>query len=206
MSKARTLTRLGLGVAAAASLVVALSGCGILSAPARPSTTVAPAAPGAVAAPEAAGEAGDEPTFVYVDQAKHFSFEYPQSWGKTTQPEGEIRVAGRDEFISIKIVTTALSPLDFGSSDEPALASASSGYQSRSLKSYQIRRISGAVREYTWQAGPSLVTGKMVPSMARRYYLPGPSGQLAILTYSSPVQAYDPEAADDLANTLKWLP
>ena len=211
MSRTNTVGKLGLGVAVAATLAVVLAGCGIVAGPARPSTTTnasAPAAPpqAAAAAPEVAGEAGDEPTFVYVDQAKHFSFEYPQSWGKTTQPGDDIRITGRDEFISVRIVNTALSPMDFGSSDESDLASASSGYKSRAFKSYQVRRTSGAVREYTWQAGPSPVTGKPVPSAARRYYLPGPSGQLAIFTYSSPVQSYDPEGADDLANTFKWLP
>ena len=29
-------------------------------------------------------------------------------------------------------------------------------------------------------------------------------GRLAVFTYSSPTQAYDPAGADDFANTFKW--
>jgi hypothetical protein len=148
------------------------------------------------------GEGGEEATFRFVDPASRFSFEYPQSWGNSTQPGEDIRFTGADEFISVTIVDTALGPLEFGDSDDVALAATLDSYQSRPLRTYNTSTV---VREYSWQAGPSPVTGKMVPSMAKRFYLLGPDGKLAIFTYSSPVRAYDPEGADDFATAFRWL-
>jgi hypothetical protein len=121
-----------------------------------------------------------------------------------TQPGEEVRFTGRDEFISISIASTALSPMDFGNSDVTNLSSSTSGYKGQPLKGFQKSGVTGAMLAYSWQAGPSPVTGKMVPSSAKRYYMSGP-GMLAVFTYSSPVQLYDPEGADDLAATFKWL-
>ncbi len=163
------------------------------------------AAPAAAQVVGDGGEGGEEATFVYLDPAGRFTFEYPQSWGESTQPGEGIRFTGPDEFISVAIVDTGAAPVEFGESDEPALATVSTDYQGRPLRAYQVNGVLAAMREYSWQAGPSLVTGKMVPSLARRYYLPGSNGALAIFTYSSPVRSYDPEGADDFATAFKWL-
>ena len=169
--------------------------------PAQPADAAggAPAAAGA----EAAG--GDEPVLTYTDPTGLFSFQHPQSWGKTTNPGEIIRFTGRDEFISIAITTTTLSPLDFAKADVPALKAASPNFKGDPLTTYTVAGTSGVIESYTWQAGPSPVTGKMVASSARRYYIPGTGGKLAIFTYSSPTSTYDPAGADDFANAFKWL-
>ncbi len=148
---------------------------------------------------------GDEPTKVYTDQNGQFSFQYPGSWGKTTQPGETIRLTGRDEFISIAVTTTNLSALDFAKADAAGLTAVSPGYKGSALQAYKVAGTNGAMVAYTWQAGPSPVTGKTVPSSANRYYIPGPGGKLAIFTYSSPTNNYDPAGADDFANAFKWL-
>lgn len=181
------------------------------TAPGKVSTTTQPAittaAAGAGAPDAAGGEAGggDEPLKAYVDPAGQFSFQYPQSWGNTTQAGETIRFTGRDEFISLVITTTSLSPLDFGKLDIPALTAASQAYKGDALKTYPVAGTNGAMVSYTWQAGPSPVTGKMIVSSARRYYIPGTGGKLAVFTYSSPTNTYDPFGADDFANGYKWL-
>lgn len=151
------------------------------------------------------GGGGDEPVVLYTDPSGTFSLPYPRSWGQTTQPGEAIRVAGRDEFISVSLIANAPAPLDFGTSDATALAAASPGYQGKPLKTYTVAGQRGAMVAYTWQSPASAVTGKPVPSSANRYYIPGPGGKLAVLTYSSPTRTYDPAGADDFANAFKWL-
>ncbi len=153
----------------------------------------------------AEGGGGDEPTVTSTAPDGTFSFPHPQSWGQTTQSGERIRYTGRDEFISITLVATAQAPLDYARADAGALASAFPGFQGTPLKAYKVAGQHGAMVAYTWQAPASAVTGKPVPSSARRYYIPGPGGKLAVYTYSSPTQTYDPAGADDFANAFKWL-
>lgn len=148
---------------------------------------------------------GDEPTVVYTDPSGQFSFQHPRSWGNTTKPGETIRYTGRDEFISVVVTTTGLTPLEFAKTDAAALNSASPGFKGAAPQSYKVAGQNGAMVAYTWQNGPSPVTGKMVPSAANRYYVPGPNGKLAIFTYSSPTNNYDPAGADDFANAFRWL-
>lgn len=150
------------------------------------------------------GAGGDEVTVTYTDPAGGFSFFHPRSWGQTTQPGETVRMTGRDEFISVRIVQTTLTPLDFGRSDAATLAAASPGYQSQGIKAYKVAGADGAMVAYTWQPPASAVTGKPVPSSANRYYIPGPGGKLAVFTYSSPTRSYDPAGADDFANAFMW--
>ncbi len=150
------------------------------------------------------GAGGDEPTVAYTAPDGTFSFQHPQSWGQTTQPGERIRYTGRDEFISVTIVTTTQPPLDYAKADAGALTAASPGFQGQAPVTRKVAGQNGALVAYTWQAGPSPVTGKMVPSSANRYYVPGPGGKLAVFTYSSPTGTYDPAGADDFANAFKW--
>ena len=192
-------------------LALSLVGCGTTmgagpaSARSSPNAQARVAADAGTGVPGGEAVGGDEPSIVYVDPAGQFNFQHPRSWGKTTPTGESIRYTGRDEFISITIVDTKLSSLDFGRSDASALAAASPEYQAKPLSSYQVAGTGGAMVAFTWQAGPSPVTGKTVPSAGNRYYIPGPAGKLAIFTYSSPVQLYDPAGADDFANAFKWL-
>ena len=100
---------------------------------------------------------------------------------------------------------TAASPLDYAKSDAEALAAASPGYKGGGLKQVKISGRDVATVAYTWEAGPSPVTGKTVPSSANRYYIPGTAERLAVVTYSSPTRGYDPAGAVDFAKTFKWL-
>lgn len=203
----------------AATVVVGLAGCSAPAATAsRPpaatpktgttEATVAAPTAGTAEAPAAVSEAGggDEPTVAYIDAAQHFRFDYPRSWGKTTQTGEAIRLTGRDEFISVAVVSSTQAPLDYAKADAPQLSAASAGYKSAGPKAYKVAGASGAMVAYTWEAGPSPVTGKQVPSSANRYYIPGPAGKLAVFTYSTPTSNYDPAGADDFANAFKWLP
>jgi hypothetical protein len=173
---------------------------GAQSAPAPPAAVAGTVAP--IAGAEAGG--GDAANVSYVAPTGEFHFQYPQGWGQTTQPGESVRYTGRDEFISVTIVTTTQTPLDYARADAGALTAASPGYQGQAPVARKIAGHDSATVAYTWQAGPSPVTGKMVPSSADRYYIPGPGGKLAVFTYSSPTGTYDPAGADDFANAFVW--
>lgn len=196
------ITRRGLLAVGTAGLATVLAACGQAAAHAGGATPKP--AEGGRAGGEAAG--GDEPTVVFRDPSGQFTFEHPRSWGQTTQPGETARFTGRDEFIAVRVVSTSATPLEFGRTDASALATASPGYKvTGALKAYKVAGKDGAMVAYTWQAGPSPVTGKLVPSSANRYYIPGPAGKLAVFTYSCPSQSYDPAGADDFANAFRWL-
>ncbi|GAC1639002.1 MAG: hypothetical protein NVS4B8_05440 [Herpetosiphon sp.] len=203
-------------------LAIALVGCGAgtttptaagtgsrsatVVAPGKAATTSAKAQAPAAAADAAGGEVGgDAPLTAYTDPGGLFRFDYPQGWGTVTQSGESIRLTGHDEFISVKIVQTPLSPLEYAKQDAAALTSASPGFAGQPPKAGTFAGKSAATVAYTWQAGPSRVTGKPIPSSANRYYIPGTAGKLAVFTYSSPTRNYDPAGAVDFVNGFKWL-
>lgn len=216
MNTARA-TRRGFLAIATAGVAIGLIACNrapapsgaVVAAPAKisPATSVASnaVAPAERAVPKGEAQGGDEPTIVFKDPSGLFSMEHPQSWGQSSQPGETIRFTGRDEFISVTLVNTPAAPLDFGRTDSATLPTASPGYRAGKLIPFKVAGKDGAKTTYTWQAGPSPVTGKLVPSSVDRYYIPGQPGKLAIFTYSCPTRSYDPAGADDFANAFRWL-
>jgi hypothetical protein len=189
---------------AVAFAAIALAGCS------APGSNGSPGRGGANATAVAAefaltGTPGDEPMLTYVDPNNQFRFLHPASWARST-PAGEaIRVTGRDQFMSVVVASTTQGPLEFAMAEAPRVSAASPGYKSAGPRAFQVAGARGALLSYTWQAGPSSVTGKPVPSSANRYYIPGPGGKLAVFTYTSAVNTFDGEDSDDFANTFMWL-
>jgi hypothetical protein len=96
--------------------------------------------------------------------------------------------------------------VEFAAADGQQLSGSITGFTPVSQpKTLTVAGKRGAVLEYTWQAGPSPVTGKPVPSTAKRFYIPGPSQKLAVFTYASAAGTFDREDAADFANTFVWL-
>jgi hypothetical protein len=148
----------------------------------------------------------DEPMLSYVDQTHQFRFIHPAAWARSN-PAGEaIRVSGRDQFMSVAVVSTPNGPLEFAATDAQQLAASTPGFSAGGHpKSFAVAGTRGALLDYIWQAGPSPVTGKPVPSTAKRYYIPGPAQKLAVFTYTGATSTFDREDADDFANTFVWL-
>ena len=57
---------------------------------------------------------------------------------------------------------------------------------------------------YTWNAGTSPVTGKAIALTSVRYYVPKDSMTVAVITYGTVSNQFDPQGADDVASTFKW--
>jgi hypothetical protein len=191
---------------AVASATFALAGCSAPATPASSAASARAANPTAAAAEYAlTGNQADEPMLTYIDPNNQFRFLHPASWARST-PAGEaVRVTGRDQFMSVALISTAQAPLEFAAAETQQLSASSPGYASSGPKAFVVAGARGALLAYTWQAGPSAVTGKPVPSSANRYYIPGPGGKLAVFTYASAANTFDREDSDDFANTFQWL-
>ena len=59
---------------------------------------------------------------------------------------------------------------------------------------------------YQWTAGTNAVTGKANQLITARYYVTKDASRLAVVSYASAANQYDPQGADDVANTFAWLP
>jgi hypothetical protein len=147
----------------------------------------------------------DEPMLAYVDPNNQFRFLHPAAWAKSTQAGEAVRVTGRDQYMSVAVVSTSQAPVEFATADTQQVSAASTGFRSSGPKAHDVAGKRGAILEYTWQAGPSPVTGKPVPSVTNRYYIPGPANKLAIFTYTSAAGTFDREDAEDFGNTFQWL-
>ena len=53
--------------------------------------------------------------------------------------------------------------------------------------------------------GENPVTGKPNDVVVVTYWIPKDPTAVAVLTYSVTASQYDPQGADDVANTFKWL-
>jgi hypothetical protein len=58
---------------------------------------------------------------------------------------------------------------------------------------------------YSWTAGTNQVTGKPIQLVTARYYISKDASLLAVVSYGISASQYDPQGADDLASTFKWL-
>jgi hypothetical protein len=57
---------------------------------------------------------------------------------------------------------------------------------------------------YTVSGAANPVTGKAQTFVTVRYYVARNSSTMAVLTYSVIADQYDPQGADDVANTFAW--
>jgi hypothetical protein len=181
-----------------AALIAAVSlaaGCG-------PSSTPTAGQPGA--GTEAAG-GGGEVSIPYVDARFHYRIDGP---GKMTpNSDGSAVFIGPSERLEVTIVqgASASDPAALAAQDLKWLASSAQSFHQVSnpatvtISGHRVTRFT-----YTWNAGTSTVTGKAIALTSVRYYVPKDSTTLAIVTYGTVTNQFDPQGADDIASIFKW--
>ena len=177
------------GLVAAGSLAIA---CG-------PSST-----PGTTAAGEAAG-GGGEVSLPYVDARFHYRIDGPGKMAVNT--DGTAVFIGPSERLEVTVVqgASAADPVALASQDVKALTASAQSFRLVSspatvtIGGHKVTRFT-----YTWNAGTSTVTGKAVALTSVRYYVPKDSTTLAVITYGTVSNQFDPQGADDVASTFKW--
>lgn len=195
------LGRIGPLIVVVASLAV-LAACG-------PSSASTSARPAEQANTQAGGETGGgtEISIAYTDSAHHYRISGPGRM--TANPDGTASFIGPVERLEVVIVdgTRAADPTALARADLSALKTTATDF--RQLQAPTSVTVSGhhTIKfVYQWTAGTNAVTGKANQLITARYYITRDSGRLAVVSYASAVNQYDPQGADDVANTFAWLP
>jgi len=151
--------------------------------------------------------AGTETSIAYTDTAHHYRISGPGRMA--ANPDGTASFIGPVERLEVAIVdgTRAADPMALASADLNALKTTATDF--RQVQAPTVVTVSGhrTVKfVYQWTAGTNAVTGKANQLITARYYITKDSGRLAMVSYASAVNQYDPQGADDVANTFAWLP
>jgi len=197
------LTRSGITGLAVAGLL-AVAGCSSTSS--TPPAQAGDAQGGAPAGGETQGGGGEAVAVDYVDSRYHYRIDSP---GRViANPDGSASFIGPSERMQITVVSGAkaadISAL--AREDSKAMATSLAGFRQLSspaavtLGGYHMTRFG-----FTWNAGTSSVTGKAVELTSVQYYVPKNAGTVAVITYGIVTNQFDPQGADDLASTFKWL-
>ena len=181
---------------------VALVAVGSLAIACGPINTPTAAQPGTGG--EAAGGAG-EVSLPYTDSRFHYRIDGP---GKMTpNADGTASFIGPSERLEISIVqgASASDPGVLASQDIKSLGASAQSFHLVSnaatvtISGHRMTRFT-----YTWNAGTSTVTGKAIALTSVRYYVPKDSTTVAVITYGTVSNQFDPQGADDVASTFTW--
>jgi hypothetical protein len=183
---------------------IGLAACGSATAttatknPDTLSTAAAPAENGA-----GNGEAAPHP---YTSSKFNYRVDAPGTMQEAA--DGSAAYKGTAERLEIVVLSGASAgdPHSRATTDIGALGSARSSFK-LVQPAVQINLAGKSVYKfiYTWTDGTNSVTGKPNMLVSVQYYIPKNSSTLAVVTYSVVSSQYDPQGADDVASTFKWL-
>lgn len=181
-------------------VAVAATACGSTAVPAARTAGRAPAA-----APAGEANNGEAPAISYTDARAGYRVDAPGQM--TANADGSASFVGPQERLEVAVRTgTSLDPAALAAADLAVLRSSLAGFQlvgGPAAIQLGSRRATKLV--YTWTAGTSAVTGKPVQLMTARYYIAKDPTKVAVLTYGITASQYDPQGADDVALTFRWM-
>ena len=180
---------------------LAVAGCGPTS-----GSGTNPADQGGALGGGEATTGGEAAAVAYVDARYHYRIDAPGRM--TANADGTASFIGPSERLEVTVVSGA-SAADLSAlarADAKSLGSSAPGFRALSspssvtLGGYHMTRFS-----YRWDAGTSSVTGKAIQLTSVRYYAPKDATTVAVITYGIVTDQFDPQGANDLASTFKWL-
>jgi hypothetical protein len=163
----------------------------------------APSQPPDTGGSTTAGDVPDNAVFLtYTDAAHGFSVKYVEGWQVTTGPDGVV-VHDKDSSATVAVVP---SPSDvktyISGTDLPALG-VQAGFKLLRQDVFKVGTRAYDHVAYDLLSPPDPVTGKQVPSILDRYYVPGAKG-LAVVTLSTPVGVDNVDAFRLMIESFKW--
>jgi hypothetical protein len=202
-------------LAAALALGAALAACSAstsspASSGAPAGSTSAPAAGGAqgdtaTGAGEAAPAGGEAPSIRFVSARNHYRVDAP---GTMTENSNGVASSNHGlESLTITVVTgsNAADPNAYAKSDLDSQRTKSGFAQKSGPSTFTLSASRSSVKTvYTAAGAANPVTGKAQTFVNVRYYVPRDASTLAVLSYSIVQDQYDPQGADDVANTFAW--
>jgi hypothetical protein len=149
------------------------------------------------------GEAANIP---FTSTRNHYRVDAPGNM--TESADGTARASRGVESMEIKIVSgnTAADPAAYAASDLNALRASAPGITVQSGPGpLSLNGSPSSLKTVYTYNSTNPVTGNAEILAAVRYYVPRTQTVMAVITYSIVAAQYDPQGADDVANTFRWL-
>jgi hypothetical protein len=149
---------------------------------------------------------GGEVSIAYTDTLHRYRISGPGRM--TANADGSASFIGPVERLEVAIVdgTRAADPMALANADLGTLKTTATDF--RQVLAPAAVTVSGhrTIKfVYQWTAGTNAVTGKANVLITARYYVTKDATRLGVVSYASAANQYDPQGADDVANTFAWL-
>jgi len=175
-------------------LAAILSGCGSSGAPASSTSPTQ--------APRANGDIADTATYLTYHGAG-FSLQYVEGWGILKGGGQAVRISDKDsaEVVSISPGKTSVATL--AGQDLTRFQHTLPQFHLFARRTVQLAPGVAAYLQYRTLSAQDPVTGKRVPVVVDRYYVPGP-GRQAIVSLSTPVGVDNVDAFRRISRSFRW--
>jgi hypothetical protein len=186
-------------------IALALAACGGIG---QPSVASPAASSGGSALPEPSGATttGDIPDnavfLKFHGATPAFSIQYVEGWQVTPQPDGVV-IRDKDSSETVVIVASQADIRAYvASTDLPALQ-AQAGFSLVKQDTVAVGASKYVHLAYHVTSPPDPVTGKQLPLIVDRYYVPG-SGGLAIVILATPSGVDNVDAFRQMVESFTW--
>jgi hypothetical protein len=177
-----------------------------------PTDTAAPTAePGATGSPEpdatsgttTGGDIPDNAVFLTYDDATHgFAIQYVEGWQVTPTSDGVV-IQDKDSSETVQIVPPVSDVKAYiQNTDLPALQQ-TDGFRLLAQDTLKVHGKQIDHLSYQQLSPPDPVTGKRLPSLVDRYYVPGANG-LAVVSLSTPKGVDNVDAFKQMIESFTW--
>jgi hypothetical protein len=156
---------------------------------------------------QTAGEAGggEAAAIRFVSGRYHYQVDAPGTMTESADGTATASHGLESLEIVVRSGSSVSNPAGYANSDLSSLRSKPGFSLKSGPEGINLSASSSSVKTVFSAAGPTNpVTGKAQTFVTVRYYVPRNSSTLAVLTYSIALDQYDPQGADDVANTFVW--
>ena len=175
-------------------LAAILGGCGSSGTPTSPTSPAQ--------APRANGDIADTATYLRY-HGTGFSLQYVEGWGILRGGGQAVRISDKDsaEVVSISPGKTGVATL--AGQDLARFQHTLPQFHLLAHRTIQLAPGTATYLQYRTLSAQDPVTGKRVPVVVDRYYVPGP-GREAIVSLSTPVGVDNVDAFRRISRSFRW--
>jgi len=175
-------------------LAAILGGCG------SSGTTAAPTSP--TPAPRANGDIADTATYLTY-HGTGFSLQYVEGWGILRGGGQAVRITDKDSAEVVSIVPGKTGVATLAGKDMTRFQHTLPQFHLLARRTVQLTPGAATYLQYRTLSAQDPVTGKRVPVVVDRYYVPGP-GRQAIVSLSTPVGVDNVDAFRRISRSFRW--
>jgi hypothetical protein len=193
-------------VATATATASAAVGGGVASTPAPTAAPGSSTPPAASQEPDTGTTSGDVPDnavfLTYHDPKLGYSIQYVEGWQVTPDPNG-VSIRDKDSSEVIQVVPAQADVAAYVSGTDLAALQQHAGFKLAKQDDVTVAGKKLVHLVYDIPSLPDPVTGKQVPSIVDRYYVPGQNG-LAIVSLATPKGVDNVDAFRQMIESFRW--